>query len=57
MRVVDDRMSLIDPNAGHGAHSPNRCPSNGDLYHDPGNFVYGLAMRMMWPEVLDGWQQ
>ena len=57
LRVGDDRMSLVYPNGGHGAHSRDRCSSVADQYHDPGNFVYGLAMRMMWPEFLDEWQQ
>ena len=57
MRPGDDRMSLIDPTAGYGDHRRERDPSTGALYHDPGNFVYGLAVRMMWPQFLDGGQQ
>ena len=57
LRDGEEQLSLIDPHAGCQAHGRERCTSTGDLYHDPGNFVYGLAMRVMWPEFLEGWQQ
>ena len=56
VRDGDDHMSLVFPYGGQGAHSRDRCSSVDKLYHDPGNWIYALAMRMMWPDFLDASQ-
>ena len=56
VRDGDDEMSLVPSYWGQGGHSRDRGASDEELYHDPGNWVYGLAMRMMWPEFLDASQ-
>ena len=42
----------LHPRADHEATRNDPRWSWADYYIDPGNFVYGLAMRMMWPQFV-----
>ena len=51
IRLRDEDKPLAS-RADHEATGKDPSSSWADHYFDPGNFVYGLAMRMMWPQFV-----